>query len=268
VANFHTPLLGLVKQVTGENPDGLWGDALNDGFMTLVEAAISGRTDVSVTAGNVTLSADIGIANQARAMFLIATGTPGVPRDVTVPNTQKLYLVANESDDAVTVKTAVGSGVSVAVGDMVVVYVDQLLDDVIQVSSGGTFVVPDAAYGTPIPGTMDNESGGPTAVSMNIHQQGAIATVAIPMPSLVIINSTAQVWTPDSPPYAPAPAVDTEFLVHLQQTVTVVAAFVRFLADGSAVEFIKADGTAWGFATSRSWPNGWDRAPYMKYSTV
>ena len=73
MANLSTPLLGLTKQVTGENPDGLWGSTLNSGFMQLVEDAISATTSVSVAAGNVLLTATISTPNQARSMMLIAT---------------------------------------------------------------------------------------------------------------------------------------------------------------------------------------------------
>ena len=93
-----------------------WGSTVSNGMIDLVDPAISGTTSVSVTAGNVTLTSLNGVADQARQMFLVATGTPGVPRDVIVPSTSKLYFVKNDANDTVTFKVLGQPGVAVPAG--------------------------------------------------------------------------------------------------------------------------------------------------------
>ena len=141
MANFHTPLLGLTKQITGENAGGLWGNTLNAGFISLVEDAISGASIISVQISDVVLGNVAGVPNQARAMILVFIGIPGVARQVTCPSTQKMYVCQNDSDFPVTLKTASGVGVQMAVGDRKVLIVDQILDDVIEVTAGYNDVV-------------------------------------------------------------------------------------------------------------------------------
>lgn len=93
-----------------------WGSTVSNGMIDLTDQAISGTTSVSVTAGNVTLTSLNGVADQARQMFLVATGTPGVPRDVIVPSTSKLYFVKNDANDTVTFKVLGQPGVAVPAG--------------------------------------------------------------------------------------------------------------------------------------------------------
>ena len=88
---------------------GLWGQTTNKNFGTLVESSIAGNTSIDVTLADVTLTALNGLNDQARKAYLIVSGTPGITRIVTIPNTPKGYTVKNFSDSTVQIKTASGS---------------------------------------------------------------------------------------------------------------------------------------------------------------
>ena len=111
-----------------------WGTTVSNGMIDLVDPAIAGVTSVSVTASNVTLTQVNGGADQSRQMFIVATGTPGVARDVIVPATSKLYFVKNESNATVTFKVSAMNGVAVPAGKSMALRVDPSL-------SGGADVV-------------------------------------------------------------------------------------------------------------------------------
>jgi hypothetical protein len=69
-----------------------------------------------VTAGNVTLTATAGVANQARMAILIATGTPGTTRNIVAPSQSKTYIVVNQSDASVVLKGSATTGVTIRAG--------------------------------------------------------------------------------------------------------------------------------------------------------
>jgi len=257
VANFHTPLLGLTKQITGENAGGLWGDTLNAGFMSLVEDAISGTSIISVQSSDVVVGKAVGVPNQARAMILVFTGTPGVARQVTVPSTQKMYTCQNDSNDTVTVKTASGTGVLMDAGDRKVLIVDQLLDEVIEVTAGySNVVVPAPQYDAASnPGTWQNSTAGFPNVYMPITDQGIWGFAVVPVNfSTVTIAATTFQWLPTdvlggSPTGNPwdgsRPAVDEDYPLFVLEAGTLVECYIRLQADGLAIEIFKCDGSAW-----------------------
>ena len=110
-SNLRIELIGSGEQAN------TWGTTTNTNLGTIIEAAIAGSVSVDVTAANVTLTTANGAADQARNMILNITGTPGVARTVYCPNSvTKVYVVANNSNAAVTVSTVSGTGVSVTAG--------------------------------------------------------------------------------------------------------------------------------------------------------
>lgn len=111
----YTSLLGLAQPVTGTET-GQWGTVVNDEITALLEDAVANSASISVTAGNVTLSATNGSSNQARMSTLIITGTPGTTRNVVAPSQAKIYVVINQSDGAVVIKGAATSGVTIGAG--------------------------------------------------------------------------------------------------------------------------------------------------------
>jgi hypothetical protein len=100
-------LIGSGEQV------GIWGNTTNNNLGDLVEQAITGATDLNVTAADVTLTALNGVTDQARSAVLIVTGTAGVTRVITIPNANKTYTVKNRSDATVQIKTASGTAFDV-----------------------------------------------------------------------------------------------------------------------------------------------------------
>jgi microcystin-dependent protein len=88
---------------------GVWGQTTNNNLGDLLEQAIAGRTDLNVTAGNLTLTSLNGVVDEARSAVLAVTGTPGVTRILTIPNVKKTYTVINSTTNIVQVKTASGT---------------------------------------------------------------------------------------------------------------------------------------------------------------
>jgi hypothetical protein len=111
----YTTLLGLAQPVTGTEAN-TWGQVVNDEITALLDSAIAGTATISVTAGNVTLTSVDGAADQARMAILVATGTPGVARNIVAPAQSKSYIVVNQSDSSVILKGSATTGVAVRAG--------------------------------------------------------------------------------------------------------------------------------------------------------
>lgn len=105
---------------------GTWGTTTNTNLGTLIEQAIAGVAAVAMTDANYTLVASNGASDEARCAVLQVTGTLTAARDVTCPTASKLYLVYNNTTGgfAITIKTAAGTGISVANGKKMFVYCD------------------------------------------------------------------------------------------------------------------------------------------------
>ena len=117
--------LKIQLMATGENST-TWGDVTNVNLGTALEEAIVGSADVTFASGNVTLTLTNTNATQtARNMRLRCTGTTGgSTRNLVVPSIEKPYIVKNDCADAVLVKTAAGTGITVPAGATMWVYSD------------------------------------------------------------------------------------------------------------------------------------------------
>ena len=112
----YTTLLGLALPVQGELT-GTWGTTVNNSITQSLDDALAGTATASVTSGDWTLTdTGSGAPNQARCAILIATGTPGVSRNIIAPARSKGYFVVNQSDAAVVLKGASTTGVTIASG--------------------------------------------------------------------------------------------------------------------------------------------------------
>lgn len=118
MADTNTAILGLLLQDTGNN-DNTWGALLNTQVIQLIEDAIAGRSAITVTSSDVTLS-----ATQARSAILDCSGTLTGNRSLIVPNASKSWIVRNNTSGAfsLSVKTSGGSGVEVAQGGFCTVW--------------------------------------------------------------------------------------------------------------------------------------------------
>jgi len=134
MADTFTTLLRLIKQETGGN-ENVWGDFLNLQMIDLIDDAVAGFQDVDVTLSNQILLPLNGDDDPTRAAILVASGLPpDGTRTIQVPSTSKLYVLANETSEQVTFKTAAGSGLIVFPGETVSSRVDPNLDDVVPVN--------------------------------------------------------------------------------------------------------------------------------------
>lgn len=117
----YTPSLRLVLPAAGENI-GTWGDLVNNGLTSLVEAAIAGSVTVNVPDANVTLTAANEAPDQARAMFVNITGTVTGARTVFCPAQSKLYVVHNGIAGSIIFAATGGAGVILPAGARALLY--------------------------------------------------------------------------------------------------------------------------------------------------
>lgn len=119
----YTTSLRFVKPANG---DLSWGQTVNDGFTTLADNSIAGKSTITLASTSHTLSNNNGAADEARSMFLEITGTPGGAADIICPAVSKLYIISNTVTGgfAVTLKTAAGTGISVPNGKTMILRCD------------------------------------------------------------------------------------------------------------------------------------------------
>lgn len=116
-SNLKIELIG-----TGEQ-SGTWGNTTNTNLGTAIEQAIVGKADVTVSSTSVTLSLTNSNALQdARALYLNLSGTPGGAATLNVPAIEKNYIVKNGTNQEVTIKVSGQTGVAIPVGKTALVY--------------------------------------------------------------------------------------------------------------------------------------------------
>jgi hypothetical protein len=109
---------------TGEQ-SGTWGTTTNTNLGTAIEQAIVGKADVTVSSTSVTLTlTDSNALQNARALYLNLSGTPGGAATLNVPAIEKNYIVKNGTNQTVTIKVSGQTGVTIPVGKTVLVYND------------------------------------------------------------------------------------------------------------------------------------------------
>jgi microcystin-dependent protein len=123
MASTYSPILKIQLIGTGEQ-SGQWGATTNYNLGTLLEQAIAGVVEFSVTAGNVTLTSLDGTSDQARCMALRVTGSAGVSRNVIAPTVSKLYVVFNDSDANVVLKATASTGLTIPSGETYLAFYD------------------------------------------------------------------------------------------------------------------------------------------------
>lgn len=124
----YTPRLRFTLPATGELIN-TWGSTVNTGITELVDVSIAGSATLSTWGGAgvaYTLSNNNGVADEARSMFLLATGSPGENKNIICPAVTKLYVVRNSVSGgySVTLKTAAGTGITVSNGKTQVLWCD------------------------------------------------------------------------------------------------------------------------------------------------
>jgi hypothetical protein len=144
--NLKIELIG-----TGEQA-GTWGTTTNSNLGTALEQAIVGKADVTMSSTTITLTlSNSNAAQNARAIYLNLTGSPGGAAVLEVPAIEKPYIVKNGSDQQVTIKVSGQTGVPIPTlktalvynnGTDVVTAVDHIpsltLGAALPIASGGT----------------------------------------------------------------------------------------------------------------------------------
>lgn len=180
----YTTSLRLIQPATGEY-SGSWGTQVNNGITALVDTSVAGTASITMTAADYTLSTANGATDEARAMVLNVTGTPGAARNIIVPAVSKIYVVFNNTTGgfAQTVKTSAGSGISVPNGATAFVRCDGTnvvtalnyfgsltLGAALPVASGGTGVTTSTGSGNAVlstsPTLVTPILGTPTSVTL------------------------------------------------------------------------------------------------------
>ena len=123
MASTFSPILRIELIGTGDQ-SGTWGNTTNVNLGTLIEQAIAGTATIDVSAGDVTLTNYNGTTDQARCAALRITGIPSATRNVIAPAESKIYVVANGSNAAIVLKTAVSTGLTIPAGDVYLAYFD------------------------------------------------------------------------------------------------------------------------------------------------
>jgi hypothetical protein len=121
----YSPSLRLELIGAGEQAAN-WNNTTNYNLGTLLEQAIAGVQSVAVSGASYTLTTGSGVADEARNAVLVLTGTLAASCNVIVPTADKTYTFRNATTGgfSVVVKTAAGSGVTIANGFTQQVYCD------------------------------------------------------------------------------------------------------------------------------------------------
>lgn len=136
----YTTSLKLTLPADGDTG---WGNTVNTGVTSLVDASVAGTAAVvHDNAIDYTLTSVNGTADEARKMFLNITGTLTANRNVVCPAVSKLYFITNSTTGGfdITLKTSAGTGILVPNGRSVVLYCNATnVVNAVSAPAGGTF---------------------------------------------------------------------------------------------------------------------------------
>jgi hypothetical protein len=142
MASTFSPTL-RIELIGDGDQSGIWGQTTNTNLGTLLEQAITGVVDITMTDANYTLTNFNGVSDESRNAVLVVGGTNAAVRDVIAPLVEKLYVVKNSTVGgfAINIRAASGSSVSVPSGATVWVYCDGTNFNAINTESVGNFEV-------------------------------------------------------------------------------------------------------------------------------
>jgi hypothetical protein len=192
---------------TGEQ-SGTWGTTTNANIGDAIEQAIGGKADITMSSTSITISlTDTTALQNARALYLNLTGTPGGAATLNVPAVQKSYIVYNNTTGgfAVTVKVSGQTGVSVPNGKVMVLYDNgtDVVDAITHLSSltlGSALAV--ASGGT----------GVATLTANNVVLGNGTSAVQFVAPGSVgnVLTSNGTTWTSSAPASTSPGGSDTQ----------------------------------------------------------
>lgn len=208
---------------TGEQA-GYWGAITNTNLGTALEEAIVGRADVAFTSdSDLTLTlTDSNSTQTARHFILNVSGVLTATRSLTVPSIDKPYIVENNTNQTIIVKTSGGSGVPVPSGKKMFVYAynDGVANNVVEafnyvsalyagtislssplpVSSGGTGVATTAYCSliTNVNGVLPIANGGTGQATANAALNALLPVQATYSGLFLSTDGTNTTWAPAS----------------------------------------------------------------------
>jgi hypothetical protein len=127
MASTATASLLAEKQGNNDNP-GSWDTHLNTA-LDVIDSAIGGTHSVVTTGGSTTLTDAQFTDDEAKKAVLDVTGALTTNATIVIPNRSRLYRVFNRtteggSSTTLTIKTASGSGITVARDSVALIYCD------------------------------------------------------------------------------------------------------------------------------------------------
>lgn len=121
----YSSSLRLELIATGEK-SGLWGNITNTNLGTLLEQAITGVISITLTGSTYTLSNLNGASDEARNAVIEFTGSLSGNCTVTAPQSNKIYLIANNTTNGHSIIMTTGAGTTVTIpnGSTYLIYTD------------------------------------------------------------------------------------------------------------------------------------------------
>jgi len=209
LASTYSPL--KIELIGTGDQSGTWGTTTNINLGTAIEEAITGSADVAFSSADVTLTlTNTNTSQTARNLRLNLTGTSGGARNLTVPDIEKFYIIANNLADDVTVRNSTGTTYTVPAGTT-----GQVFSTGTGIKAGQSFfegeILSSAAYilggaieNTPI-GSVTKNTGGFTnlTVTGNTILGDAVGDTitanagTLSIPNNLVFNGTGSVTLPN-----------------------------------------------------------------------
>jgi hypothetical protein len=118
----YSPSLKIELIGNGEQT-GTWGQTTNNNMGTLIEQAITGVGQITLT-GNYTLTSLNGLLDDSRNAVLIFNGSLANTANVTAPSVEKTYIITNNAGATINIQTAGANGLAIQNGISTLVYCD------------------------------------------------------------------------------------------------------------------------------------------------
>lgn len=187
MVDTFTPLDRLRLPEVGAKLD-LWAPpvsaGLNDGVADMIDQALGDEAFIDLSAGDVTLTKQDGVTDNARPLVLVAFNISGIVRNLIVPDppTSKLYFIQAASTVDTIFKTVSGTGVAIRTGEDRYVYVDAANDEteIIDFVGDQVSLLMPSQLPKGILCDIEDATAGDTQVTLAYVAQGKVVHVRIP----------------------------------------------------------------------------------------
>jgi microcystin-dependent protein len=143
MSSTYSPSLKLELIGNGDQ-SGTWGTTTNNNLGTLLEQAITGVQNITMSNADYTLSNYNGTSDEARNAVLVIGGTNSAIRKIVAPQGQnKTYIISNQTSGgySITIGAPTGTAVTIPSGVVAQVYTDGANFYSSQTGSAGNFTV-------------------------------------------------------------------------------------------------------------------------------